>query len=102
MKPPCVILATALLISIPLSLWSQGAPNGIEIYKTRCASCHSAKGEGLPNVRIPAVKGTSLTAAQIVALITTGQGGKTVHASPIVNINKEEAKAVAECVKSLK
>jgi|WetSurMetagenome_2_1015567.scaffolds.fasta_scaffold32769_2 mono/diheme cytochrome c family protein len=102
MKVACMIITAILLAAIPLSLWSQGAPNGVDIYKTRCAACHGSRGEGLPAVKIPAVTGTPLTVTKIVSLITTGEGGKTVHATPIVNINKDEAKAIADYVKSFK
>jgi mono/diheme cytochrome c family protein len=102
MKIAFVILTAIVLTTIPLSLWSQGTPDGADIYKTRCAACHGSNGEGLPGAKIPAVKSTLLTPAKIVALITTGEGGKTVHATPIVNINKEQAKAIADHVKSFK
>jgi mono/diheme cytochrome c family protein len=102
MKAVCGIIVSILLAAIPLSLWSQSAPNGMDIYKTRCAACHGIQGEGLPNAKIPALKSTPLTAEKIVALITTGEGGKTVHATPIVNINKDEAKSIAGYVKRFK
>jgi mono/diheme cytochrome c family protein len=102
MRNLCAIVVAILLVSVPLSLWPQNAPNGAQIYKDRCASCHSDKGEGLPAVSIPPVKGTTMTAAKIVDLISKGVGGKTVHATPIVNLNDEEIKAVAAYVKSLK
>jgi mono/diheme cytochrome c family protein len=102
MRASCVIMITGLLIAAPLSLWAQDAPDADQLFKTRCASCHGAKGEGLPGAKIPAIKGTSLTAEKLVAFIIKGEGGKTVHATPIVNINDEEAKALAKLVKSLK
>lgn len=102
MKNICVIMIATMLVAVPLSLWSQNAPDGAEIFKTRCAACHGGKGEGTLAGKIPAVKGTSLTVEKLVAFITKGEGGKTVHATPIVNINDDEAKAVAEYVKSLK
>jgi mono/diheme cytochrome c family protein len=102
MRNLCAIVVAILLVSVPLSLWPQNAPNGAQIFKDRCASCHSDKGEGLPAVSTPPVKGTKMTAANIVALISKGVGGKTVHATPIVNLNDEEIKAVAAYVKSLK
>jgi mono/diheme cytochrome c family protein len=102
MKKICMIMIAALLAAIPLSLWSQNAPDGSPIYKTRCAACHGDKGEGALEGKIPAVKGTPLTVEKIVVLLTQGEGGKTVHASPIVNINNDEVKAIAKYVKSLK
>jgi mono/diheme cytochrome c family protein len=102
MKRFCAIITAALLVVFPLSLWSQNANTGAEIFKTRCAACHGAKGEGTLAGKIPAIKGTAMTVNKLVAFIIKGEGGKTVHATPVVNINDNEAKAAAEYVKSLK
>lgn len=102
MKKACVIMIAALLAAIPLSLWSQNAPDGSQIYKTRCAACHGDQGEGSLEGKIPAVNGTPLTVEKIAALLSKGEGGKTVHTSPIVNINNEEFKAIAKYIKSMK
>ncbi len=102
MRNISAILTATLLLAVPLSLWPQNAPDGVQTYKDRCAACHGAKGEGLPSVKIPPVKGTSLNAAKVAALIAKGEGGKTVHATPIVNLNEREITAVAAFVKSLK
>jgi mono/diheme cytochrome c family protein len=102
MKSFCVIMIMTLLLAIPFSLWSQDAPDGAQIFKTRCAACHGEKGEGALAGKIPAGKGTSLTVEKLVAFLTKGEGGKTVHTTPIVNINNDEAKAIAKYVKNLK
>lgn len=102
MKSVCMIVIAALLVAIPLSLWSQDAPDGVQIFKTRCAACHGDKGEGLLGGKIPTVKGTALSLDKIVALLAKGEGGKTVHATPIVNLDDAQVKAVAEHVKRLK
>jgi mono/diheme cytochrome c family protein len=102
MKNICVGIIASLLLAIPLSLWSRDAPDGAEIFKTRCAACHGDKGEGTLAGKIPAVKGTAMDIEKLLAFITKGQGGKMVHTTPIVNLNDGEAKAVAEYVKSLK
>jgi mono/diheme cytochrome c family protein len=96
------IMIVILLVTVPFSIWSQNSPDGGQIFKDRCASCHGAKGEGLAAVKIPPVQGTLMTAEKIVAFIIKGEESKTVHATPIVNINDDEAKAVAKFVKSLK
>jgi mono/diheme cytochrome c family protein len=101
MKNVCAIVMIALLAGVPFWLWSQQTPNGADLYKTRCAACHGNKGEGTLAGKIPAIKGTAMTVERLVAFLTTGVGGKTVHATPIVNINQDEAKAIAEHVKKL-
>jgi mono/diheme cytochrome c family protein len=102
MKKFCVIIVAAMIVAVPLSLLSQNANTSAEIFKTRCASCHGAKGEGTLAGKIPAIKGTAMTANKLVAFITKGEGGKIVHTTPIVNIDDNQAKAVAEYVKNLK
>jgi mono/diheme cytochrome c family protein len=101
MKIVCLFMLAILFLAIPLTVWSQKAPDGADIFNTRCGSCHGEKGEGLASVKIPPVKGTAMTVEQLVTFITKG-GGKTVHTTPIVNITPDEATAVAKHVKSLK
>jgi mono/diheme cytochrome c family protein len=102
MKSFFVIMIAALFVAVPLSLRSQTAPDGAKLFKSRCAACHGDKGEGTLAGKIPAVKGTSMTVEKLATYITKGEGGKTVHATPIVNLNDDEATAVAKHVKSLK
>jgi cytochrome c553 len=102
MKNVCVVVIAALLVAVPLSLWAKDAADGAQAYKTRCAACHGDKGEGTLAGKIPAVKGTAMDVEKLLAFLTKGQGGKTVHATPIVNLNDGEVKAVAEYVKSMK
>ncbi len=60
-------------------------------------------GEGKPAIKAPALKGTSLEANQIVEHITKGESGsKAPHNKGIAGLNDEQAKAIAEWVKTLK
>jgi mono/diheme cytochrome c family protein len=102
MKTICATVIAALLAAAPLALWSQNAPDGAGVFKSRCAACHGDKGEGTLAGKIPAIKGTALTVEKLVAFVTKGGNGTTVHYSPIVNINNDEAIAVALHVRSLK
>jgi mono/diheme cytochrome c family protein len=102
MKSICVIAIAAMFVVVSLSLWSQDAPDGAQLYKEKCAACHGDKGQGNPDMKMPAVKGTSMTVEKLVPYITKGESEKTIHAGPVAGINKDEAKAVAEYVKSLK
>jgi mono/diheme cytochrome c family protein len=102
MKKICLILIMTLFVAIPFSLWSQNKPDGAYLFKARCGTCHGEKGEGLASAQIPPINKTSMSAEKLADLILEGKVGKRVHYSPIVNIDKDGAKAIAEYVKSLK
>jgi len=100
MKGVCILIAAALLAATPLLLWS--AENGASIYDDKCSMCHGPKGEGNPEAKLPAVKGTSMTVEKLITYLTKGDKEKTIHADPVGDLNEAQAKAVAEFVKSLK
>jgi mono/diheme cytochrome c family protein len=104
MKKIGLILILALLIAIPFSLWSQesskGEPDGAELFKARCGTCHEKKGEGLASAKIPPINNTSLSAERIASIILEGKGGFRVHNTPIVNIDEAGAKAIADYIKN--
>ena len=76
------------------------AEDGAAIFKAKCAMCHGAAGEGKSG---PALKGTSLTAAQIADALTNGMPGKKApHGKAMAGVTADQAAAVAAFVKSLK
>jgi cytochrome c553 len=100
MKSICLIIAVALLAAAPILLWA--AEDGAALFESRCAMCHGAKGEGNPTAQMPAVNATTMTVEDLIAYMTKGDKTKTIHADPISDLNAEQAKAIAEHVKSLK
>ena len=95
------MLLVASLLILPTVSW--GADDGAALYKTKCSVCHGASGEGKPAMKSPALKGTALTVDQIVQHITKGEAtSKAPHNKGISGLNDEQAKAIAEFVKSLK
>ncbi|HVJ09177.1 MAG TPA: cytochrome c [Acidisarcina sp.] len=70
------------------------------LYKTKCATCHGAQGQGKPQVA-PKLAATSKSEADIVALLTKGGGAKAPHLKSM-SLTAEQAKAVADFVKTLK
>jgi mono/diheme cytochrome c family protein len=76
------------------------AEDGSATYKAKCAACHGADGGGKVG---PALKGTSLSADDIVALLAKGNDAKKApHKKAISGLSDADAKAVADYVKSLK
>src|SRR5579871_5174184 len=69
-----LMIALALFIMLPNLSWA--AEDGAAIYKAKCASCHGADGAGKPAAKIPAVKGVSLSDAQIADFIVKGDAAK--------------------------
>lgn len=95
-----VSLAVMLLVA---SFASWAADDGAALYKKKCAGCHGANGEGKPAIKAPALKGTSVEANQIAEHITKGEpGSKAPHNKGIAGLNDEQAKTIAEWVKTLK
>ena len=98
MKRIC-ILAAAFLAAAPLMLWA--AADGAKLYEEKCVMCHGAKGEGNKDIGMPSIKGTEMTAEKLAAFLLKGESGRTIHSSPVGQLNEEQSKAVAEFVKKL-
>jgi len=101
MKSICVLVAAALLVAAPLSLWSQEQPDGAQLFKSKCSSCHGPNGEGKPAMKMPAVKGTEMSADKLVDYLTKGESGKKIHTNPVSGLTADQAKLIADYVKSL-
>ncbi len=92
-----LLVVVALAISVALPAF---AADGAATYKAKCAMCHGPEGQGKAG---PALKGTALTADQIVDVLTKGaEAKKAPHKKPVSGVSADDAKAVAEYVKSLK
>ncbi len=92
-----LLLVVALSAMLVLPVFAQ---DGGATYKAKCAACHGPNGEGKVG---PALKGTSVTADQIVDLLTKGNDAKKApHKKAISGVADADAKAVADYVKSLK
>ena len=90
-----IIFTLAISIAMPAF-----AADGAATYKAKCAACHGPEGQGKVG---PAVKGTALTADQITDLLTKGVDAKKApHKKPVAGVTADDAKAVADYVKTLK
>jgi mono/diheme cytochrome c family protein len=94
-----LILLVVIMLAVSFTLPAFAA-DGAATYKAKCAMCHGPEGQGKAG---PALKGTSLTADQIVDVLTKGADAKKApHKKPITGLSADDAKAVAEYVKALK
>jgi mono/diheme cytochrome c family protein len=82
-----VLAALAMMIST-----AAFAEDGAALYKTKCALCHGAAGEGKVG---PAIKGKS----DIVAVVTKGGLAKAPHTKAIAGVTEDQAKAIASFLK---
>jgi mono/diheme cytochrome c family protein len=100
MKSKCVILAVALSMVSCTALWA--ADDGAALYKKKCAACHGANGEGKPALKAPPLKGIAMDANQITEWIMKGASGmKPPHNKGVSGLTEDQAKAIAEFVKTL-
>jgi mono/diheme cytochrome c family protein len=98
MKRSIIVLTVIALLSMSCIAWA--AEDGAAIYKSKCAVCHGPDGAGKVG---PAVKGISLTDAQISTELQKGADGKKApHNKGISGLTPDQANAVAAYVKSLK
>ena len=100
MKPLTLALLSA-------SLLLAGAPEGKELYTSKCAPCHGANGEGKPaiakmfNVTLPALASKEVQAksdADLKKVITTGKG----KMKPVAGITDPQAADVVAYIRTLK
>lgn len=101
MKRTVVVTLTAIFLILSSVSWA--ADEGAALFKSKCSGCHGASGEGKAAIKAPALKGTSLDASQIVAHITKGEPtSKPPHNKGISGLTDDQAKAIADYVKTLK
>ena|SRR5215831_14493563 len=90
-----------LLLAAGTAVWA--AEDGAALYKRKCAMCHGPNGEGKPAMKAPALKGTSMDADKIVTHLMKGEAtSKAPHNKAISGLTEDQAKAIAEYVKTLK
>lgn len=94
-----IVLLVVISLSVSIALPAFAA-DGAATYKAKCAACHGPEGQGKVG---PAVKGISLSAEQITDLLTKGEEAKKApHKKAMAGLSADDAKAVAEYVKTLK
>ena len=99
MKHQLLVILAVLLFAVSFCF---AAEDGAALYKRKCAGCHGASGEGKPAIKAPALKGTTLDASKIVEHLTKGEPtSKPPHNKGITGLTEDQAKSIAEYVKTL-
>ncbi|MFP5276405.1 MAG: c-type cytochrome [Acidobacteriota bacterium] len=93
-----IIILLALIAASASIGWSQDAS---ALFKTKCAMCHGAEGQGKPKIA-PKLAGIDKSEAAIVTMLTKGGAPKGIHMKPMAGMDAAHAKALATFVKSLK
>jgi mono/diheme cytochrome c family protein len=76
------------------------AEDGGALYKTKCAGCHGAAGEGKLG---PSLQKTTMSEKQVADFLTNGTAGKKApHAKGMAGLTADQATAVATFVAGLK
>ena len=98
----CKLLVGALTL-LMVNLTALAAGDGTALYKKKCAGCHGASGEGKSAMKAPALKGSALDVSQLVDHITKGEpSSKAPHNKGIAGLSDEQARAIAEYIKTMK
>ena len=93
---------TWMVLLLFVSTISWAAEDGAGLYKKKCGSCHGASGQGKPAIKAPALKGTSMDADKLAAYITKGEStSKAPHNKGMSGLSEQQAKAIADYVKTL-
>jgi len=101
MKCNFLVFCTVLLLGASIASWA--SDDGAALYKKKCAGCHGTQGEGKPAMKAPSLKGTTMDASQLAQHITKGETtSKTPHNKGISGVSEEQAKAIAEYVRTLR
>lgn len=96
-----VVMLSVSMLTVSTLSWA--AQDGAALYKSKCAGCHGATGDGKPAIKAPALKGTKLDASQIVQHLTKGEPqSKPPHNKGMSGLNEDQAKAIADFVTTLK
>jgi mono/diheme cytochrome c family protein len=91
-----MMLLTAFAV-ISTMAWAE---DGGALYKSKCAICHGAMGEGKVG---PSLQKTAMSEKQIADLLTNGVAGKKApHSKAMAGLSADQVTAVATYVAGLK
>jgi cytochrome c6 len=97
MKKSLILVLVLLVAALAVPAWADATPDGAAIYKSKCAMCHGASGEGkaaMKTVQFP----KTLAEADIVKTL---ESGKNKMPSFKGKLSADEMAQVAKFVKTL-
>ena len=97
MKKSLILVLVLLVAALAVPAWADATPDGAAIYKSKCAMCHGASGEGKAAMKTAQFPKT-LAEADIVKTL---ENGKNKMPSFKTKLSADEIAQVAKFVKSL-
>ena len=97
MKKAITLMLVLAVAALALPAWADATPDGAALYKSKCAMCHGANGEGKPAMKTTQFP-KSLDDAAIVKIIEDGKGKMPGYKG---KLSPDEISQVAKHVKSL-
>ena len=97
MKKTLTLMLVLAVAAMALPVWADATPDGAAIYKSKCAMCHGANGEGkaaMKTVQFP----KTLTDEEIVKITTDGKNKMPSYKG---KLSPDEITQVAKFVKTL-
>jgi mono/diheme cytochrome c family protein len=96
-------VATSVLILAPRT--SRAAEDGAALFKTKCAVCHGANGEGKPALKAPSLtsdEAKKMSDADITDMIANGgKEKKATHAFSKKGVTDDQIKALVAFIREL-
>jgi cytochrome c6 len=97
MKKAITLMLVLAIAALAVPVWADATPDGAAIYKSKCAMCHGANGEGKAAMKTaPFKKDTS--EADIVKIVENGKNKMPAYKG---KLSADEIAQVAKYVKSL-
>lgn len=98
-----LVIAAAALIFTPRP--SQAADDGAALFKTKCAVCHGANGEGKPALKAPSLvsdQAKKMSDADLTDMIANGgKEKKATHAFSKKGVSEDQIKALVAYIREL-
>ena len=89
-----IVLLSAVVLMVSSIGWAE---DGAAIFKSKCAGCHGASGEGKAGPKI-----AGAAESKVTDVLTKGGAAKPPHTKGMSTLTEDQVKAVAGYVASLK